>query len=199
MNKVIPRILAVLSISCGVYFLTVLFVMHFLRSDLDPYSTAVSYYFLTESSMYLSVGFCLAGIAECVMAVLLIFAFRNVSGFGRLMVLFAGFGLTMLSAERVGTMHLMGAVFQAVFFPCGLLMLGDVMERGFYKRFTQFVGSATLTLLPLMCIGFIGSSPLRPYFGLLEKMTIVVSMIWSWAVLVKTACRPESPQNFLFP
>jgi hypothetical protein len=183
LQRIAPKYWALAAFVGSTYFMTVLFTLHFLRTDLDPYATPVSWYRLSDTSGYLASGFFLAGAGEIILAALLPLAFRNVSGWGRLFLFLAGAGIFMLGVQREGTIHLMGALFQAMFFPIGVLMLGDAMEIGFYKRLCQVFSTATLTLFPLMVIAFDGNSVLHPYFGLLEKITIIVMMTWSGVVL----------------
>lgn len=195
-KKITPKFWALSAFVGGVYLLTVLFAMHFLRTDLDPFATPVSWYRLTDSSGYLASGFFLAGTGEIILALLLPLAFRHVSVWGRTFLFAAGVGIFMLGLQREGTIHLTGALFQALFFPIGVLMLADAMETGFYKRLCQVFSTATLTLFPLMVIAFDGNSILHPIFGLLEKITIIVMMTWSWVVLHKIYRQSKSIEIF---
>jgi hypothetical protein len=195
-QKISPKFWAMAAFLGGAYFVTVLFTMHFLRNDLDPFGAPVSAYCLNDTSNYLASGFLLAGAGEIVLAVLLPLAFRSVSAWGRILLLWAGIGIFMLGLQRAGTIHLMGALFQALFFPIGVLLLGDALEIGFYKRLCQLASSATLTLFVLMVIAFDGGSVLHPVFGMLEKITIIVMMTWSWVVMLEIYRKSKNIEVF---
>lgn len=195
-QKIAPKFWALLAFSGGAYFITVLFAMHFLRNDIDPFGAPVSAYCLNDTSNYLASGFLLSGAGEIILALLLPLGVRNVSPWGRALLLLAGIGIFMLGLERAGTIHLAGALFQALFFPIGVLLLGDAMEIGFYKRLCQLGSSATLTLFVFMVIAFDGDSVLHPYFGLIEKITIIVMMTWSWVMMLRIYHKSKNIEVF---
>lgn len=195
-KRVGPKFWALASFLGGVYFLTVLLAMHFLRTDLDPFATPVSYYRLSDTSGYLASGFLVAGAGEIVLAALLPLALREVSVWGRILLFGAGIGIIMLGLERVGTIHLMGALLQGLLFPVGVLLLGDALEIGFYKRWCHVFSATTLTLFLLMVVAFDGNSVLNPYFGFLEKITIIVMLMWAAVVLHEIYRQSESIEVF---
>jgi hypothetical protein len=177
------RYLALGALLSGAYFLVVLAIMHILRTDLDTYSSPISHYYFSDTSLYLVSGFLLAGCGEVVLAALLPLGFKDMNIWGRALLFLAGFGALLVGFQRVGTIHLIGALFQAICFPVGVLLLADGVEKGSFKRYSQLTSFAALTLLPMLVVGFNGASVMRPYFGLLEKMLALVMMSWSLVVL----------------
>lgn len=183
-RRVPLRYLALAALLSGIYFLIVLAIMHVLRTDLDVYSSPISHYYYSDTSLYLVSGFLLAGCGEVILAALLPLGYKDLNVWGRVLLFLAGVGALLVGLQRVGTIHLVGALFQAVCFPVGVLLLADGVEKGSFKRYSQVTSFASLTLVPLLAIGFNGASVMRPYFGLLEKLLALVMMCWSLVVLV---------------
>ena len=171
LKSIVLKILAGLALLSGVYFLTVVGVLHLVRSDLNPISEPISFYRQNESSWYLTSGFLLVGAGEIVLAYLLPIVLPTVKLPGRFLLVLSGVGVMMLGIQREGTVHLLGALLQAILFPVALLLLADALADSFERRFSRFVSLTNMALFPLLMLAFAHSPLLYPtYSGISAKI-----------------------------
>lgn len=180
--------LCIVALLCGLYLLVVLVCMHFVRPDLNPFETPVSYYRADPDSYYLSSAFLAGALSEVILAVLLRFVAkpekRKINRFGRYALLLAATSLFVTGLIRSGTAHWLGALVHTLLFPFAVMLVGYSTKEGIARRLSIIVSVCTAIMLLTLSEAFDGHALFHPVFGLLEKVDIVIMVAWSAMMLV---------------
>lgn len=183
----IPR-LPYLVFFCAAVFLVDMFLIHFIKPELNWTSETLSQYALGDGGYIINVGFYSFAIAQFVWAASLVLQNRMpvihvpllffLAGSGAFLV--ATFAVQPDSAEMTTRLpHIAGAVMQFMFFPLALMGIKNFIQDGRAKHYTQLTAHITFLLFVIILILFIfKSTPEFQFFGLIEKINILFITLW---------------------
>lgn len=169
-------------------FLADVFLIHFIKSDLEWSMVTLSHYALGDFGYIINVGFYCFATAEIACAALLILnsprsivysaLFFTLAGIGALLV--AVFPVQPPTADIATRLpHILGAIMQFMFFPLALFAIDSYLVDSHMKSYTRLTGYVTFIFFVILLSLFIVKSKYQfPYFGLLEKIDIVLITIW---------------------
>jgi len=180
-------LVALLAFICAIFFtLTILFA-HIVTNDLNIASDTLSRYALDEHGVILVLGFYAIGLTQLLLAILL-FSGSTKLGFDSICLALSGLGVIVVALfptqlppatvlERLP--HIAGAVMQFLFFPLAALALSSKMSHTPRKTTTRLTGSVTGILFVIILVLFVSPSMKDfKYFGLIEKVDILVINFW---------------------
>ena len=175
----------------SVVFLIDVFLIHYIKPELDWVSTTLSWYAVGDSGYIIAVGFCLFAGAEIACSALLVLTARLSIFYGPLFFSLAGIGALLatlfpvqpLTVDLVTRLpHIIGAIMQFLSFPLALFGIYDYISDGRFKYYTRLTANITLVFFViLLSMLFLRSEIEFTFFGLLQKIDIF--LITSWVVV----------------
>ena len=169
-------------------FLIDVFLIHFIKFELDWVSTTLSWYAVGDNGYVLAAGFCLFAVAEIACCILLVLKARLPILYGPLFFTVAGIGAFLATifpaqsptVDLVSRLpHIMGAIMQFMFFPLALIGIYKYIQDSRIKRYTRSTATVTSVFFVILLILLF----LRPiyefaFYGLLQKIDILFITLW---------------------
>lgn len=179
--------IALLAFICAFFFTFTILFSHIVTENLSLLSNTLSRYALDQHGYILVLGFYAIGLTQLLLAILL-FSGSKKPGVDSICLALSGLGVIVVALfptqlppatvlERLP--HITGAIMQFLFFPLAALALSSKMSHRPRKTYTRLTGSITGILFVIILVLFVSPSMKDfRYFGLIEKVDILVINFW---------------------
>lgn len=181
------RYTAYLAVVCSAWFILTAIVIHFLKLDLNIINHTLSQYALGQHGIILESGFYCIGIAQLLLGYYFYNLERPLKLEGGLLSL-AGVGVIIVAifptvADPTNIVaklpHIIGAIFQFLFFPIALFELQNYIQLRQYRTYTLTTAVLTAILFVATLILFVLSEKIMVFgLGLVEKLNIFAISSW---------------------
>lgn len=172
---------------CAVYFAMTVVLAHLLKPDLNLFSDALSLYALGDSGMLLTTGFYAIAINQGLLALLLLSYDNNRHRIPAILLLLSAMGALLVAyfptqanpTDLISRLpHITGAIMQFLFFPLALISIihSSTTRYSIYTKVTAYL--SLLLFCILLLIFFVPEFRDFAYFGILEKLNILIITSW---------------------
>lgn len=170
------------------FFLVTLFVVHFLKRDLQIIQYPLSNYALGKHGWLLSAGLYAIGIAQILLSlsISIVYSFN----FGNVFLIGAGLGAIIVALFKMeypkrtirADLHNFGAGLQFLLFPLSLVLLSSHFPTNL-SMYTLVTGSINFILLIYIAHVFLkDTTHTTPYYGVVQKFNILCMTLWVYTV-----------------
>lgn len=173
---------------CALVFLITMVSIHFLKSELHWMSNTLSEYAIGDRGYIINIGFYCIATTQIAITALLVLDKHFSSNLSPVFLMLAGVGALLVAifpvqpptaslSDRLP--HMAGAIIQFLFFPLALLRGKDFFQASSFSAYTRFTARTTFLFFAILLGLFILKSRYEfAYFGLVEKIDIVLITLW---------------------
>ena len=186
------RIFHLIAFFCALLFSLCFIITHLVKIDLDSISSSLSMYALGQYGFIITIGFYSIGLTQVLLSIPLLVDDRYLLQKGAMSLFCAGFAVFLVAyfptklppANFLSQLpHVLGAGIQFLMFPLAAMMLSSNMVEGKLKLYSLITGCVTFVFFLIILVLFMSryhmSPPAElPFFGLLEKINIIVINLW---------------------
>lgn len=196
------KIVNLMAFICALIFTSSVVISHALKTDLNWINDTLSQYALGENGFIITVGFYCIGLTQVLLASSFMSLHRASTSKGSLLLFAAGLGvfIVALFPAQPATVdmftrlpHIVGASAHFLLFPLAVLVLRSSLHQGSLRRYSLITGRVCLCFfIVLLVLFFIEPWFGIPFFGLLEKVNILIINTWLLVFSYNTNwCFPE--------
>lgn len=173
---------------CALIFTFSVVISHVLKTELNWVNDTLSQYALGYNGFIITIGFYCIGFTQVLLASSFMNLHRASTSKGSLLLFVAGLGIFIValfptqpaSAEMIGRLpHIVGAGVHFLLFPLAVLVLTPSLHKGLLRRYSFITGYVSLLFFIILLVLFLIKPWFEiPFFGLLEKINVLIINTW---------------------
>ncbi|PHS72179.1 MAG: hypothetical protein COB22_05630 [Cycloclasticus sp.] len=173
---------------CAIVFSACVVIAHLINTELNWLSHTLSQYALGDKGLIITFGFYCIGLTQVLLAISFLSLRQKGISKGATLLFAAGIGVFIIALfptqpPSVDILlrlpHIAGAISYFLLFPLAVLAISPGIKTAGLKKYSFVTGYACLVLFVLLLVLFIAKSWVDvPFFGLLEKLNILIINAW---------------------
>lgn len=182
------KTLNLMAFICALVFTFSVVISHALKTDLNWINHTLSQYALGDNGFIITFGFYSIGLTQVLLASSFMSLHRATTSKASLLLFAAGLGVFVVALfptqppsveilERLP--HIVGASAHFLLFPLAVLALTPSLHAGLLRSYSFITGYVSLFFFIVLLVLFLIKPWLDiPFFGLLEKINILMINVW---------------------